>query len=89
MSGVALTSEVGVFGYFYSGDVIDTVGLCSPESLAFFPPPDWDIHDDDGHPYTLGNTLTPTNMVTTLRPDFVVNSEFYIANSSSPRLAVP
>lgn len=78
--GVALISEVGVFGYFYAGDIIDTVGLCSPEALAFYPPPAWDIRDDEGHFYTKANNFTPTNMVMTLKPAFVVNSRFYMFN---------
>jgi hypothetical protein len=83
-SGVAMISEVGVFGYFYAGDVIDTVGLCSPEALPFYPPPPWDIRDSSGNDYTKANNFTPTQMVMTLKPDFVVNSRFYVANLLRP-----
>ncbi|UCE60757.1 MAG: hypothetical protein JSU63_03200 [Phycisphaerales bacterium] len=77
---VVLMSEVGVFGYFYPGDVIDTVGLCSPEALAFYPPPEWDIRDSQGRYYTKANNFTPTEMVMALKPDYVVNSRFYLFN---------
>jgi len=76
----AVTSEVGVFGYYYAGPVIDSVGLCSPEALDFYPPPSWDIFDDKGRPRTWANNFVPTAMVTRLKPRFVVNSLVYIAN---------
>ena len=59
----ALTSEVGVFGFFYRGEVIDTVGLCTPEALAFYPPPASDVWDERGRPLTYEDNLTPTRMV--------------------------
>lgn len=77
---VALTSEVGVFGYFYRGAVLDAVGICSPEALAFYPPPPEDIADENGRYRNPANNLTPTPMVMTLRPRFVVNSLVYLAN---------
>ena len=83
-SEVVLISEVGVFGYHYPGEVIDAIGLCSPEALDFYPPPDWDIRDSEGNYYNRGNNLTPSNMVMTLKPDLVVNSRFYIANLLRP-----
>jgi hypothetical protein len=76
----ALTSEVGVFGYFYQGPVVDAVGLCSREVLAFYPPPRWDIFDEKGRYRTWANNFVPTAMVTTLEPRYVVNSLVYIAN---------
>jgi hypothetical protein len=78
--GPALASEVGVFGYFYAGPVIDAVGICSPEALAFYPPPSWDIFDAKGRYRTWANNFVPTAMVTTLEPHYVVNSLVYIAN---------
>jgi len=79
-SGSALISEVGVFGYFYGGPVIDAVGLCTPEALDFYPPPEWDIFDEAGRYRTTANNFAPTEMVMTLRPGFVVNSEVYMRN---------
>jgi len=81
-AGAALTSEVGVFGYYYRGPVIDSVGLCSPEALDFYPPPAWDIFADVAKrkPWTQANNFVPTAMVTRLEPRYVVNSLVYIAN---------
>jgi hypothetical protein len=80
----ALTSEVGVFGFFYRGEVIDTVGLCSPEALSFYPPPDSDIWDDQGRPLTDADNLTPTRMVLDLKPTYVVNGLGFIRNLLRP-----
>jgi hypothetical protein len=80
----ALISEVGVFGFFYRGEVIDTVGLCSPEALAFYPPPASDIWDVDGRPLTDSDNITPTAMVLALKPAYVVNGAAYIRNLLVP-----
>ena len=77
---VAMISEVGVFGYHFEGDVIDTVGLCSPEALAFYPPHPWEVFDIFGNYRVKANNFVPEDMVMTLRPEFLVNSRFYIAN---------
>ena len=79
-NAVAMISEVGVFGYHYEGDVIDTVGLCSPEALAFYPPNRWEVFDVFGNYRVKANNFVPEEMVMTLRPEFLVNSRFYIAN---------
>jgi hypothetical protein len=81
-AGAAITSEVGVFGYHYRGPVIDSVGLCSPEALDFYPPPSWDIFADveKKKPWTHANNFVPTAMVSRLEPRYVVNSLVYIAN---------
>lgn len=76
----ALTSEVGVFGFYFRGPVIDAVGLCSPESLAFYPPPREEIYDESGSYRVEGNNFTPTDLVLTLRPDYLVNSLAFSAN---------
>jgi hypothetical protein len=83
-SAVVMTSEVGMLGYLYPGDVIDTVGLCSPEALAFYPPPEWDIRNSAGKYYTKANNFIPTDMVMTLKPDIVINSRFYMFNLLRP-----
>jgi hypothetical protein len=80
----ALISEVGIFGFFYRGDVIDTVGLCSPEALAFYPPPASDIWDEQGRPLTYSDNLTPTRMVLDLRPAYVVNGLGFVRNLRRP-----
>lgn len=77
---VVMISEVGVIGYYYEGEVFDTVGLCSPKALEFYPPPAWDIRDPEGKYYTRANNFTPTNMIMEIKPDFVVNSRFYLFN---------
>jgi hypothetical protein len=82
--GIALISEVGFFGYFYNGDVLDSVGVCSPEALDFYPPPLEDIKDEQGNYYTEANNFVPTNMVMTLKPDYLVNATRYIQNLLRP-----
>jgi hypothetical protein len=79
-----LISEVGFFGFFYHGNVIDGVGLCSPEALAYYPPPPSDVWNPDGSRTTESNNLVPTRMVFTLRPHYVVNAERYIRNLLQP-----
>lgn len=80
----ALISEVGIFGFFYRGDVIDTVGLCSPEALAFYPPPAPDVWDSQGRPLSYADNLTPTRMVLELEPTYVVNGIGFIRNLLRP-----
>ena len=75
-----LMSEVGVFGFFYHGEVIDSVGLCSPEALEFYPPPASDVRGVDGRYLSDTNNVIPTRMVLTLKPSYVVSSRRYIKN---------
>jgi hypothetical protein len=79
-----LTSEVGVFGFFYRGDVIDTVGLCTPEALAFYPPPPSDLRDESGREFTDSDNIAPTAMVLALKPAYVVNAAGYIRHLLRP-----
>lgn len=76
----ALITEVGVFGFFYIGEVLDTVGLCSPEALEFYPPPPTDVWRADGQLYSKAETFAPTAIIVELRPDYVVNSRAYLAH---------
>jgi hypothetical protein len=80
----ALISEVGVFGYFYDGPVIDAVGLCSPQALPFYPPPAADLLDDRGQPFTTANNIVPSRMVEELAPAYVVNSLTYLEHLVRP-----
>jgi hypothetical protein len=79
-----LISEVGVFGFFYRGDVIDTVGLCTPEALAFYPPPASDLRDETGRELSDSDNIAPTAMVLALKPAYVVNAAAYIRNLLRP-----
>jgi len=80
----ALISEVGIFGFFYRGEVIDTVGLCTPQALAYYPPPDSDVRDERGRPLTDMDNLTPTQMVLDLKPAYVVNGLGFVRNLLRP-----
>jgi hypothetical protein len=80
----ALISEVGVFGWFYEGPVIDALGLCSPEVLRFFPPPREEAVDAEGRYRAPANNFVPGAMVAELRPAYVVNSVAYIAHLLEP-----
>lgn len=77
---VAIMSEVGVFGYYYDGEVFDSVGLCSPDALKFYPPPANDVYNEQGKYITSANNFIPTNMVMKIKPRFVVSSTLYILN---------
>jgi hypothetical protein len=82
-----LTSEVGVFGYYYAGRVIDAVGLNSPEVLKFYPPSHAEIYNEQGRFRTSGQNFTPIALVMALEPDYLVNSLAFSANllrSDSP-----
>jgi hypothetical protein len=82
--GTTLISEVGVFGYFYEGEVIDAVGLCSPEALRFYPPPRRDIYDRAGRRRIDANNIVPTAMIVQLEPKYVVSSRLYIDHLLQP-----
>jgi len=77
--GTALITEVGVFGYYYRGEVLDSLGLCSPEVFPFYPPPIHDTKNRNGKKYN-ANTIVPTALVMSLQPDYVINSAGYIEN---------
>jgi hypothetical protein len=79
-----LISEVGVFGYYFRGEVVDSVGLCSPEALPFFPPLPSDVRDESGRSLSKAGTVVSASMVRGLAPDFVVNSKVYIAGLLRP-----
>lgn len=79
-----LISEVGVFGYYYNGIVIDSVGLCSPESLQFYPPPPTDVFDEKGNPYSRANNVIPTKLISDLKPTYIVSIDTYIAHLLRP-----
>ena len=77
-SGAVLISEIGVFGYFYDGPVIDSVGLCTPRALDFYPPPRSEIFNDAGRYRSPANNFVPQSMIAVLEPDYVVNALPYI-----------
>jgi hypothetical protein len=79
-----LISEVGVFGYFYPGPVVDAIGLCSPEALAFYPPPREDLYDARGEYRTSANTIIPSQLVQAMRPLYLVSSATYIPHLLEP-----
>ena len=78
--GLALISEVGVFGYYYHGPVFDAVGLCSPQALRFYPPPHAEIFDSSGAYRTPANNFTPYAMIAAIQPQYVVNALIYSVN---------
>lgn len=73
-----LINEVGVFGYYYKGTVIDSVGLCSPESLQFYPPPASELYDEAGKTFTRSNNIIPSKLVLAVEPDYIVSMDIYI-----------
>jgi len=82
--GAALISEVGVFAYFFEGDVIDSGGLCSPQVLPFFPPDESDLVDSQGRGFTTSNHTVPARLVEALKPKYIVNSPVYLGSLARP-----
>jgi hypothetical protein len=66
-STVVALPEVGAFGYESEARVLDTVGLVSPEALAYYPLP---------ATYT-GDNAIPADLVKQERPDYVVGLSRY------------
>jgi len=75
-----LINEVGTFGYFYKGNVLDAVGICSPEALQYYPPPRSDIFDERGSYLSPANNIVPRLMINSEKPTYLVNSEIYISH---------
>ncbi|MCV6637926.1 hypothetical protein [Candidatus Albibeggiatoa sp. nov. NOAA] len=80
----SLINEVGFFGYFYKGNVFDSVGLCSPEAVAFYPPPKEDIFNSDGTYKSGSNQIIPSTMVYEVKPDYLVTSRVNILHLLEP-----
>ncbi len=66
-SGIALTPEVGVFGFFYHGDVIDSFGLCTRAPIDFYV-----SQKQKGNPSPMDGKA----LVSYLQPDFIVAMGF-------------
>ncbi len=60
--------DVGVLGYFTPGKILDTVGLNSPESLAYYPL--------DKRYYAMSYAVAP-DLIINQHPDFVIILEVY------------
>jgi hypothetical protein len=60
--------EIGALGYVYSGPILDTVGLVSPEARAYYPLPAEII---------VGNNAIPPDLIADQLPDFVVFLEIF------------
>ncbi len=66
----ACISEIGAFGYFYHGRILDGLGLVSPEALRFHPVP---FSMRPGGEY---GVIAP-GVVKTYRPEFVVSLDIF------------
>lgn len=60
--------DVGVLGYFTHTQILDTVGLNSPQSLAYYP-----LESK----YYVGNYAIPPDLVLDWKPDYLVILEVY------------
>lgn len=65
-------SEIGALGYYCDCRILDTVGLVSPEALAYYPLPDR---------LYAANYAVPPDLIRDLQPDYIVSLEVFIRHS--------
>lgn len=70
----AAAPEVGAFGYYYRGPVIDACGLVSPEAVGFLPVPD----DERAGPATGAISVA---LVRATNPDWIVSMPIFSRKS--------
>jgi len=68
---VLAAGDVGALGYFTGVEILDTVGLNSPQSTAYYPIPE--------SQYVINYAIPPA-LITELRPDYLVILEVYGRN---------
>ncbi len=68
---VLAAGDVGALGYYTQAEILDTVGLISPQSTAYYPIPD--------SMYVINYAIPPA-LITGLRPDYLVILEVYGRN---------
>jgi hypothetical protein len=64
--------EIGALGYYSRSQVVDTVGLVSPASVAYYPVPMDQV---------LGDNAVPRALIRDVRPDYVVSLDTFVAGS--------
>jgi hypothetical protein len=65
---VLAAGDVGALGYYSGARILDTVGLISPQSVAYYPLPD---------SFYVINYAMPPDLIIELEPDFLVLLEVY------------
>ena len=66
--------EIGALGFHSSALILDTIGLVSPESSAFYPM--------DPREAVLGvENAMPTDLILKLKPDYIVSLEVFVRES--------
>ena len=65
------TGDIGVLGYYTRARILDTVGLISPQSEAFYPLP---------NAFYITNYVIPPGLIHQEKPDFLVLLEVYGRN---------
>ncbi len=68
---VLAAGDVGALGYYSLAEILDTVGLISPQSTGYYPIPE--------SMYVINYAIPPA-LITDLRPDFLVMLEVYGRN---------
>jgi len=66
---VVAASEIGALGYYCDCRILDTVGLVSPQALAYYPLPPED---------TPALNAIPEGLIQDQRPEFVVSLEVFV-----------
>jgi hypothetical protein len=65
-------ADVGAMGYFTQAPILDTLGLISPEAVAYYPLP------ENAH---VINYAIPSELIQDLKPDYLVILEVYGRNT--------
>lgn len=80
-NGLLAAGDVGALGYYTGAQILDTVGLMSPQAIAYYPLPD-DLYSE--HAYAI-----PPELILDNQPDYLVTLEIYIRTglAQDPRFA--
>jgi hypothetical protein len=64
--------DIGALGYYSGAHILDTIGLISPQSIPYYPIPE---------SYYAINYAVPPDLITNLKPDYLVVLEAYGRNA--------
>ncbi|MBI5788512.1 MAG: hypothetical protein HZA78_06645 [Candidatus Schekmanbacteria bacterium] len=67
--------EIGTFGYYSKGRILDTVGLISPEAVNYYPLKKEQV---------MGNNAVPPGLIYERQPEYIVTYEAFVKNSLVP-----
>lgn len=68
--GLLAAGDVGALGYYTEAQILDTVGLMSPQAVTYYPIPD-ELYRE--HAYVI-----PPDLILEMQPEYLVTLEIYI-----------